>query len=101
MAILDCLVLEVKNDTIKIIANDLEIGIETIIEGEIKKNALQPLMLKCFTKLLGTPFRRVSISVDTNYVMNINGGKANLPYQQNHGDFLSLLCKIVYVYPFT
>ena len=37
MAILDCLVLEVKNDTIKIIANDLEIGIETIIEGEIKE----------------------------------------------------------------
>ena len=36
MPILDCIVLEVKNDTIKIIANDLEIGIETIIEGKIK-----------------------------------------------------------------
>lgn len=35
MEILDCIVIEVKEDRIKLIANDLEIGIETIIEGRI------------------------------------------------------------------
>lgn len=40
MAILECMVLEVKEQIIKLIANDLEIGIETVIEGEIKVKAL-------------------------------------------------------------
>lgn len=77
MAILDCLVLEVKNDTIKIIANDLEIGIETIIEGEIKEEGSAAINAKVFYEIIRKlPSEEVSISVDTNYVMNINGGKA-------------------------
>ncbi len=77
MAILDCLVLEVKNDTIKIIANDLEIGIETIIEGEIKEEGSTAINAKVFYEIIRKlPSEEVSISVDTNYVMNINGGKA-------------------------
>ena len=36
MAILECMVIEAKDGMIKLISNDLEIGIETIIEGDIK-----------------------------------------------------------------
>ncbi|RKI41465.1 DNA polymerase III subunit beta [bacterium D16-51] len=77
MAILDCLVLEVKNDTIKIIANDLEIGIETIIDGDIKEEGSAAINAKVFYEIIRKlPSETVSISVDGNYVMNINGGKA-------------------------
>lgn len=77
MAILDCLVLEVKGNTIKIIANDLEIGIETIIEGDIKTEGSAAVNAKVFYEIARKlPSDDVSISVDENYIMNISGGKA-------------------------
>ena len=36
MMILECVVIEVKDNQIKLIANDLQLGIETLIDGEIK-----------------------------------------------------------------
>ena len=77
MAILDCLVLEVKNDTIKIIANDLEIGIETIIEGEIKEEGSVAINAKVFYEIIRKlPSDKVIITLGENYVINISGGKA-------------------------
>lgn len=50
MAILECLVLEVKDNIIKLIANDLEIGIETIIDGQIIEEGPLLLMQRSFLK---------------------------------------------------
>lgn len=77
MAILECLVLEVKENTIKLIANDLEIGIETIIEGDIKEEGSVAINAKVFFEIIRKlPSDEVNISVDENYVMNISCGKA-------------------------
>ena len=42
MAILECLVIEAENNTIKLIANDLEIGIETVLKVRLLKKAVLP-----------------------------------------------------------
>ena len=77
MAILECLVLEVKDGIIKLIANDLEIGIETIIEGDIKNEGSVAINAKVFYEIIRKlPSDEVNISVDDNYIMNISGGKA-------------------------
>lgn len=77
MTILECLVLEVKDDIIKLIANDLELGIETIIEGDIRSEGSVAVNAKVFFEIIRKlPSDEVSISVDENYVINISGGKA-------------------------
>lgn len=77
MAILECIVLEVKEDTIRLIANDLEIGIETIIEGKINEEGSIAINAKVFSEIIRKlPSDEVSISTDENYVVNISCGKA-------------------------
>ena len=74
MAILECLVLEVKDNIIKLIANDLEIGIETIIDGQIIEEGSVAINAKVFFEIIRKlPSDEVTISVDDNYVMNISG----------------------------
>lgn len=77
MAILECLVIEVKEGYIKLIANDLEIGIETLIEGKIKEEGSVAVNAKVFFEIIRKlPSDEVLISVDDNYKMNISCGKS-------------------------
>lgn len=77
MAILECIVLEVKNNIIKLITNDLEIGIETIIEGEIKEEGSVAVGAKVFSEIIRKlSSDEVNIQSDENYVLNISCGKA-------------------------
>lgn len=77
MAILECMVIEVRDETIKLIANDLEIGIETVIEGQIQTEGSVAVNAKVFYEIIRKlPSEEVSISVDDKYMMNIRCGKA-------------------------
>lgn len=77
MAILECMVIEAKEGTIKLISNDLEIGIETIIEGNILEEGSVAVNAKVFFEIIRKlPSDEVSISVDENYSINITCGKA-------------------------
>ena len=38
MSILECILIDASTDIIKLTANDMELGIETIIEGEINES---------------------------------------------------------------
>lgn len=77
MAILECIVVEVKNTMIQLIANDLEIGIETIIEGQIISEGSVAINAKVFYEIIRKlPSGEVKISVDENYMVNIHCGKA-------------------------
>ncbi len=77
MAILECIVIEVRDHTIKLISNDLELGIETIIDGDIREEGSAAVNAKVFFEIIRKlPSDEVSISVDENYVMNIVCGKA-------------------------
>jgi DNA polymerase III, beta subunit len=82
MAILECMVIEAKDGIIKLISNDLEIGIETIIEGDIKEPGSVAVNAKVFFEIIRKlPYNEVSISVNENLTMNISCGKAkfNIP----------------------
>ncbi|MDO4166854.1 MAG: DNA polymerase III subunit beta [Eubacteriales bacterium] len=77
MEILECVVIDVKEECIKLIANDLQIGIETIIKGDIKREGSVAVGAKVFFEIIRKlPSDQVTISVDDNYHMNITCGKA-------------------------
>lgn len=77
MEILECVVIEVKEDRIKLIANDLQIGIETLIEGDIKQEGAVAIGAKVFFEIIRKlPNDPVEISVNDNYHMNITCGKS-------------------------
>jgi DNA polymerase-3 subunit beta len=77
MAILECIVIEAKENMIKLISNDLEIGIETIIEGNIVEEGSVAVNAKVFFEIIRKlPSDEISISVDENLTMNIYCGKS-------------------------
>lgn len=77
MVILECMVIEVRDGIIKLISNDLEIGIETIIQGEIQTEGSVAVNAKVFYEIIRKlPSDEVKISVDSNYMVTISCGKA-------------------------
>lgn len=82
MEILDCVVIEVKNGIIKLIANDLEIGIETVITGGITEEGIIAASAKVFSEIIRKlPSGEINISTNTNSSLNISCGKSkfNIP----------------------
>lgn len=77
MAILECIVIDVKENTIKLIANDLQLGIETTIEGNIIEEGSVAVNAKIFSDIIRKlPSDDVKITVDENYTIFIECGKA-------------------------
>lgn len=96
MAILECLVIEAENNTIKLIANDLEIGIETVIEGEIVEEGCVAISAKVFSDIIRKlPSEQVEINVDEAYQLNIKCGKAKFNIAAKPTDEFPYLPQIV------
>lgn len=96
MAILECMVIEAKDGIIKLISNDLEIGIETIIDGEIKEPGSVAVNAKVFFEIIRKlPYNEVSIKVNENFTMNISCGKAKFNIPVKDTDEFPYLPKIV------
>ncbi len=96
MEILECVVIEVKEDRIKLIANDLQIGIETLIKGEIKQEGSVAIGAKVFFEIIRKlPNDQVEISVDDNYHMNITCGKAKFNIAARNTEEFPFLPNIV------
>ena len=96
MAILECLVIEADNNTIKLIANDLEIGIETVIEGEIVEEGCVAISAKVFSDIIRKlPSEQVEINVDEAYQLNIKCGKAKFNISAKPTDEFPYLPQIV------
>ena len=51
MSILECILVDTTDNEIKLTANDMELGIETIIEGEILEKGTIALDAKIFLRL--------------------------------------------------
>ena len=51
MSILECILVDTRNGVIKMTANDMELGIETIIEGEIVEKGMIALDAKLFLEI--------------------------------------------------
>ncbi len=96
MMILECVVIEVKDNQIKLIANDLQLGIETLIDGEIKQEGSVAVGAKVFFEIIRKlPSDNVSIKVDEDYHMNISCGKAKFNIMAKATDEFPYLPNIV------
>lgn len=77
MPILDCLIIEVKSDLIKFIANDMELGIETVVKGEISGDGSIAINAKVFSEIIRKlPDNDVTIVTDDNYQATITCEKS-------------------------
>ncbi len=78
MAILECILIDASTNEIKLTANDMEIGIETIIEGNIEERGIIALDAKLFGDIVRKlPDNEVTIESDVTYKTTISCEKAN------------------------
>lgn len=95
MPILECLIIEVKNDYIKLIANDMELGIETLVKGNILEPGTIAINAKVFSEIVRKlPDNEVTIETDSNYMATIICEKARFTISGKNGDEFPYLPKI-------
>lgn len=77
MAILECILIDASTNEIKLTANDMELGIETKIEGEIAERGVIALDAKIFSEIVRKlPDNEVTIKTDENFKTIITCEKA-------------------------
>ena len=77
MAILECILIDASANEIKLTANDMELGIETKIEGEIAERGVIALDAKIFSEIVRKlPDSDVTIETDASFKTTITCEKA-------------------------
>ena len=72
MSILECILIDASASEIKFTANDMELGIETIVEGEILEKGIVAIDAKVFSEIVRKlPDNDVTIDTDSNYQISI------------------------------
>ncbi|MDF2951332.1 MAG: polymerase beta subunit [Anaerocolumna sp.] len=95
MPILECLIIEVKSDYIKLISNDMELGIETLVKGNILEEGTVAINAKVFSEIVRKlPDNDVTIDTDSNYVTTIISEKAKFTISGRSTDEFPFLPKI-------
>lgn len=82
MPILECILIDTTSGVIKLTANDMELGIETIVEGSIEEKGMVALNAKIFYEIIRRlPDNDVTIKTDDKYTATITCEKAkfNIP----------------------
>ena len=95
MPILECMVIDISYGVIKLIANDMELGIETIVKGEIIDNSTNK-MIAINAKVFSDIIRKLSdsditIETDDNYRMSIICEKAKFTISGKSADEFPIL----------
>lgn len=92
MAILECILIDASSDEIKLIANDMELGIETIIDGEIVENGIIALDAKIFSEIVRKlPDNEVVIETDASFKTIITCEKSKFNIIGKSGEDFSYL----------
>lgn len=95
MDILQCILVETESDHIKLTANDTELGIETIIEGEIIQPGHIALEAKIFSEIIKKlPDNEVIIETDDNGKTHIRCEQMHCSIAGKKGDDFSYLPEI-------
>ena len=95
MSILQCILIKAEKGKITFTANDMELGIETIIDGEIIEEGNIALDAKFFSEIVRKlPDNDVSIETGDNYVTKITCEKAEFNLVGKNGDEFTALPKI-------
>lgn len=92
MAILECILIDVRNGEIKLSANDMELGIETRIEGEVIEKGMIALDAKIFLEIVRKlPDNKIKIETDSSYKTTITCEKAKFNIIGKSGEDFSYL----------
>ena len=92
MSILECILIDASASEIKFTANDMELGIETIVEGEILEKGIIAIDAKVFSEIVRKlPDNDVTIDTDSNYQISITCEKANFHISGKSGEDFSYL----------
>lgn len=87
MAILECILIDASTNEIKLTANDMEIGIETIIEGNIEERGIIALDARFFSDIVRKlPDSEVTIETDPSFKTVITCEKANFTIVGKSGE---------------
>ncbi len=92
MPILECILIDATTDIIKFTANDMELGIETVVEGDIVKKGLVAIDAKIFSEIVRKlPDNEVVIETDDNLQTTITCEKAKFNISSKSGEDFSYL----------
>lgn len=92
MNILECILIDASTNEIKFTANDMELGIETKIEGEIAEHGIIALDAKIFSEIVRKlPDNEVTIETDNSFQTLITCEKAKFNIIGKSGEDFSYL----------
>ena len=92
MTILECILIDASAGQIKFTANDMELGIETIVEGRIESRGIVALEAKLFSEIIRKlPDNMVTIESDDKMNTKITCEKAKFNIMGREGDDFSNL----------
>lgn len=95
MSILECILVDTTKGNITLTANDMELGIETVIEGDIIEKGVIALDAKIFSDIVRKlPDSEVTIETDSSYKTLIKCEKAKFTIIGKPGDDFSYLPQI-------
>ena len=95
MPILGCIVIEAGNQYIKLIANDMDLGIETLVKGTVSEPGTVALDAKIFSEIIRRlPENEVFITTDDKYMTEIVCEKANFSISGKSSEEFPYLPKI-------
>lgn len=107
MSILECILIDATTNDIKFTANDMELGIETKVKGDIIEKGMVAIDAKIFSEIVRKlPDNDVSIETDENYKTTITCEKAVFTISGKSGEDFSYLPvieknKFIYLSQFT
>lgn len=92
MPILECILMDATTNQIKFTTNDMELGIETIVEGTIEEKGKVALDAKIFYEIIRRlPDNDVTITTDSNFVATITCEKAKFTIPGKAGEDFAYL----------
>ncbi|MCM1183897.1 MAG: DNA polymerase III subunit beta [Roseburia sp.] len=95
MSILECILIDASKGQITLTANDMELGIETVIDGEIMEKGIIALEAKLFLEMVRKlPDNDVMIETDSSYKATITCEKAKFDIAGKSGEDFSYLPQI-------
>ena len=95
MSILECILVDTRNGEIKLTANDMELGIETVIDGEIIEKGMIALDAKIFFEIVRKlPDNDITITTNDAYMTTITCEKAKFNIIGKSGEDFSFLPEI-------
>ena len=102
MSILECILIDATTNEIKFSANDMELGIETAVKGEIIEKGKIAVEAKIFSEIVRKlPDNEIHISTDSNLQMNITCEKSKFNIPGRSGEdfaYIPMLEKDKFIY---